>query len=109
MRSIGWYPDPERPGMMRHWDGDRWGARASREEIREIAETPSDELEATPEGIRCGKCGGTQFKARRTGSQRARIVAVGVLSGGLGAAGSARRNEQKVQCITCGTFYPRLA
>lgn len=69
---------------------------------------PVHELEHTEAGIRCGRCGGTQFTGRRTAGQRGRILTAGFLSGGLGSIGSARRNTPKVQCVTCGTFYERL-
>ena len=24
MRAPGWYPDPDRPGLQRRWDGSQW-------------------------------------------------------------------------------------
>lgn len=62
----------------------------------------------TETGHECPLCGGTQFKARRTAGQRTAIGTAGVLTGGLGAAASAQKRAQKVQCITCGTFFDRI-
>lgn len=61
----------------------------------------------TERGLACPKCGGTQFKARRTAGDRTRIAA-GTVTTGVGGIFSARKNQQKVQCVTCGTFYDRL-
>jgi len=61
----------------------------------------------------CPKCGGTQFKARRTVGQRFGIVAVGALtlpiSAGAGALAAAKGMKQRVQCVTCGMFYARVS
>lgn len=54
----------------------------------------------------CPKCGGTQFKLRRTPGRRAGIGTATVLAGGVGALAAA--GKQKVQCITCGLFYNTL-
>ena len=75
--------------------------------------TGSRGLDTGDGGPVCPKCGGTQFKARRTVGQRLGIAAVGTLtlplSAGAGALAAAKGMKQKVQCITCGTFYARLA
>lgn len=77
--------------------------------------TPDPELDAldTSGGVpTCPKCGGTQFKARRTVKQRFGIAAVGALtlpiSAGAGALAASKGMKQRVQCITCGTFYARI-
>lgn len=62
----------------------------------------------TERGLACPKCGGTQFKARRTAGDRTKIAA-GTVTTGVGGVFSARKNQQKVQCVTCGTFYDRRA
>ena len=60
----------------------------------------------------CPKCGGTQFKARRTVGQRLKIGTIAVLtapiSAGVGGLAAAKGVRQKVQCITCGAFYERV-
>lgn len=69
-------------------------------------------LVQTPDGPRCPKCGGSQFKARRTLGQRLGIGAATVLSApvsaGAGGVAAAKVAKQKVQCVTCGTFYERI-
>jgi len=34
-QAPGWYPDPQTPGLARHWNGTQWGA-----ETRPIGPTP---------------------------------------------------------------------
>lgn len=58
-------------------------------------------------GHKCPLCGGTQFKARRTARQRAAITA-GTITTGIGGIMSAQKRGQKIQCITCGTFFDRI-
>ncbi len=59
-------------------------------------------------GIACPKCGGTQFKARRTGAARAGITGAAVLTAGLGGlAGAAATKQKRVTCVTCGTRHMR--
>lgn len=110
MTDIGWHPHPNRPGMHRYWDGHSWTGLASTQEVAELAGAAPgdpDRLEQTPNGVKCPKCGGTQFKARRTAGDRGKIAA-GWVTTGVGAILSARKHQQKVQCVTCGTFYDRL-
>jgi len=57
---------------------------------------------------RCPKCGGTQFKLRRTGGQRAAIGTATVLFGLIGAGAGAAATNQQVQCVTCGLFYSKV-
>lgn len=54
----------------------------------------------------CPKCGGTQFKLRRSPTRRAGIATAGALTGGVGALAAA--GKQKVQCVTCGLFFDTL-
>ena len=60
----------------------------------------------------CPRCGGTQFKARRTVGQRLGIGAITAVTLPVSAVGgglvAAKRMKQKVQCVTCGTFYERI-
>lgn len=59
-------------------------------------------------GLACPKCGGGQFKARRSTAARATIGAATVATGGLAGLGAAAVTRQKqVQCVTCGAKYMR--
>jgi hypothetical protein len=59
-------------------------------------------------GLACPKCGGTQFKARRSKGARVGIAATTIATGGLAGLGAAAVTKQrKVQCVTCGTIYER--
>lgn len=61
---------------------------------------------------KCPRCGNSQFKARRTVGQRLGIGAIAALtlpvSAGAGGLAAAKGIRQKVQCVTCGTFYDRI-
>jgi hypothetical protein len=68
----------------------------------------------TSDGIpRCPRCGGEQFKARRTVGQRLGIGVIAAVTFPVSAVGggmvAAKRIKQKVQCVTCGTFYARIS
>jgi ssDNA-binding Zn-finger/Zn-ribbon topoisomerase 1 len=54
----------------------------------------------TESGVACPKCGGGQFKARRSTAGRLGIVATGLLAVPL-------TRQKQVQCVTCGTKYAR--
>lgn len=75
--------------------------------------TPQEvsELDTSSGAPACPKCGGSQFKARRTVGQRIGIGVITAVSFPVSAAGgglvAAKRMKQKVQCVTCGTFYNR--
>ena len=70
------------------------------EQLR-LKRTPISQLgRQTHGGLACPKCGGTQFKARRSGGARAGIVATGLV-------GLAFTKQTKVACTTCGTIYQR--
>jgi hypothetical protein len=107
--DTGWHPHPDRPGTYRYWDGHAWTGLATAAEVAELAGQPptdDDVLQRTPHGLACPKCGGTQFKARRTAGDRT-MIALGTVTTGVGGILSAQKRQQKVQCVTCGTFYER--
>ncbi len=56
-------------------------------------------------GISCPKCGGTQFKRRRTPGGRVAVGAGAVAFGPAGAAVGAAATQQRVQCVTCGLYF----
>jgi hypothetical protein len=59
-------------------------------------------------GLACPKCGGSQFKAKRSGKARAGIAVTTVVTGGIGGVAAAGVTRQtKVKCVTCGTEYQR--
>ncbi|QZN86944.1 hypothetical protein [Cellulomonas sp. C5510] len=66
-------------------------------------------LDTSDGAPRCPKCGGVQFKARRTVGQRMKVGTATVMTGGAGGLVAAKAVKQRVQCITCGTFYARIA
>ncbi|MBV9293385.1 MAG: hypothetical protein JO222_13130 [Frankiales bacterium] len=51
-------------------------------------------------GLACPRCGGTQFKARRSTKARAGIVMTG-------AVGAVATRQTQVTCVTCGTRWKR--
>lgn len=104
LAGFGFYSEwKETRGMdrdeVRAWRARNYGPKTPK---------PGPQLARGKDGIYCPRCKGTQFKARRTAGQRTMIGTAGVLTGGLGAAASARKRGQKVQCVTCGTFYDRI-
>ena len=54
----------------------------------------------TDAGIACPKCGGTQFKAKRSATAKT----LGVVTFGVGAA---LAPKSQVKCVTCGKKYFR--
>lgn len=50
--------------------------------------------------LRCPKCGGTQFEAKRSG----RGKAIGVVTLGVGAV---LMPKSRVRCVTCGKEFKR--
>ena len=51
-------------------------------------------------GLACPKCGGSQFKARRSSAARAAVITTGV-------AGALATKKTQVTCETCGTRFAR--
>ena len=94
--------------LMALLDPETWRAekRKFQEQARDI-EMQNQGLDHNEAGHpACPKCGGTQFKLRRTPGRRAGIGTATVLAGGVGALAAA--GKQKVQCVTCGLFYNTL-
>jgi len=89
---------------------DNGGAAIYPSRRRQKPEHP--ELDLSSGAPTCPKCGGAQFKARRTVGQRFRIGVIAAVtlpvSAGGGGMVAAKRIKQKVQCVTCGTFYDRI-
>lgn len=56
--------------------------------------------ERTAAGLACPKCGGTQFKAKRSAGGKA-------LGAPLGGVGAMLAPKTRVKCVTCGTEYRR--
>lgn len=52
--------------------------------------------ERTDAGLACPKCGGVQFKVKRSGRQKAMLGVASMLVKGT-----------QVRCVTCGTVYKR--
>lgn len=67
--------------------------QARRSKISEVADRSEGD-------VRCPKCGGTQFKAKRSG--RGKVI--GVATVGVGAV---LAPKSRVKCVTCGTEYRR--
>lgn len=57
--------------------------------------------------LACPKCGGTQFKAKRSTKSRAGIVAGSAVTLGVGLVAAAATKQTRVKCVTCGTEYQR--
>jgi hypothetical protein len=53
-----------------------------------------------PGGLACPKCGGTQFKARRSNTKRVTLAATAAIATPL-------TRQTQVQCVTCGTKFKR--
>lgn len=58
-------------------------------------------------GLQCPRCGGMQFKARRSKAARAGVAVSTIAFPPLGAAAVAATKKKRVQCVTCGTVYDR--
>jgi len=54
----------------------------------------------TAEGVRCPKCGGQQFTAKR--SKKGKFIGVVTVGAGVVLA-----PKTQVKCVTCGTMYKR--
>jgi hypothetical protein len=89
----------------------RWPTGAMRAQMA-AAERDADHrgqgLTLNEQGVlACPKCGGTQFKLRRTAGQRVAVGSATVLFGLIGAGAGAAATDQRVQCVTCGLFYEK--
>ena len=61
----------------------------------------------THAGLQCPRCGGIQFKARRSKAARAGVAASTIAFAPLGAVAVGVTKKKRVQCVTCGTIYDR--
>lgn len=55
--------------------------------------------------LACPKCGGTNFKAKRSGKAKIASIGAAPLTGGASLAGLAKASQ--VKCVTCGTYFKR--
>lgn len=55
---------------------------------------------ATDDGVRCPKCGGQQFTAKR--SKKGKLIGAATVGVGLLAA-----PKTQVKCVTCGAMFKR--
>ncbi len=55
--------------------------------------------------LACPRCGGNQFKTKRSGAVKGAAVVGTLALGPLGLAALAKASE--VKCVTCGTSYKR--
>ena len=109
--AAGWYADPY--GVTRWWDGHQWTDHTQQPQQQVSAPKPSNQshyisrhqrlskvADRDDGDLRCPKCGGSQFKARRSNTSRM----VGVSTLGVGAVLTPR---SQVQCVTCGAKFRR--
>jgi predicted RNA-binding Zn-ribbon protein involved in translation (DUF1610 family) len=81
------FPDPNAPAVP------YTGKTGSREKLSEVGTQTGD-------GLKCPKCGGTQFTAKR--SKKGKVIGFTTLGvGGLVAP------KSQVKCVTCGTMFKR--
>lgn len=59
----------------------------------------------TDAGLACPKCGGTQFKVKRSGMQKLGALAAAPIT--LGASAVILAKGTRVACVACGTVYKR--
>ena len=85
----------------------RGKAQREKAERRLAAASPGDRVRAeisqvgdrTPAGLACPKCGGTNFKAKRSRGAKILLAPIPIA---IAAAPKSR-----VKCVTCGTEYQR--
>jgi len=97
-------------GFKDRWDrATEWAEKTEAEAQAKKAEAraakPSKQLisevgERNAAGLACPKCGGTQFKAKRS----AKGKTIGAIAG---VAGAMLAPKSRVRCVTCKTEYVR--
>jgi hypothetical protein len=109
-----WYAvqPPEKKAEMRKRSLANQQARQKQVAARKAASAPVPISQIgirTGGGLACPRCGGTNFKARRSTKGRAGIVGATLLTGGLlgTAAGAGLTKQAWVTCITCGSLFGR--
>lgn len=82
-------------GRAKHMKEERAARKAAQSAVKTFSKVAD-------EG-RCPKCGGTQFKARRSTGGRVKTVVYGAVFLPLAAI----PKQTQVQCVTCGTKFTR--